>query len=168
MDKKIQYKGYRWSYDGNLFITQQCEGAAKCCAIGAANCGKKECVADLLEEIVKPGSCPPNVEWGEPGYRPAICDMFRCDVDAHCDGKTGFSSINYNVTMLHSCLNYTAYNCDCNKRKLYSAKMLCPFVFLLQTSYRKTFDDFAMVLSDIVGVSLLGLQFLLSLWLNLP
>merc|ERR1712003_256523 len=64
-----------------------CEGAAKCCAISAANCGKQECVADLLKDVIKPGSCPPNVGWGEPGYRPVVCDMFSCDMDAHCGGN---------------------------------------------------------------------------------
>ena len=70
-----------------LRIAPQCYGTEKCCAVGTANCGKRECVADLLEVKIVSGSCPPDVQFDEPGYRPVICDVFQCDVDAHCNGK---------------------------------------------------------------------------------
>jgi len=61
-----------------------CPGIAKCCAVGGSNCGGRACTSNLLVRVVRPGSCPAEVAFGEPGWMPVICDMFQCGEDAHC------------------------------------------------------------------------------------
>jgi len=74
-------------YEPTCHGDNECPGVEKCCFIGPFTCGQKECIADILEDKIVPGSCPASVAYGEPGYRPAICDVFGCSSDAHCNGN---------------------------------------------------------------------------------
>jgi len=65
----------------------ECPGTEKCCFTGPFNSGPKECIAEILEDKTVPGSCPASVGHGEPGYKPAICNVFQCSSDAHCNGN---------------------------------------------------------------------------------
>merc|ERR1712002_778827 len=61
-----------------------CLPRGKCCNIQASNCGRRECVFDWLERVVRPGSCPPITK----GHFAPICmskdKKQRCGEDAHC------------------------------------------------------------------------------------